>query len=597
MPVLRISELQVGEAMTKRFGTASPDETLEQVIAAMLQNRWEEVVVVEGNGKLLGLVTKEHLVRILSDGLPQDKPIIDVCHRNVFTTTTTEDLVLARDVMREHHIGRLPVLDETGTVVGILTAKDVCNGFSDKLEVIGRHMQAVMDNITEAIQVVDCFGVITYWNKAAERMFGLKADDVVGKRLKEIYDDGLIESVLKEAKSRRNVLAELKPQQYAIRNAVPVITPAGDVIGVVCTTQDVTQTMSLLDRLHYANSKVKKLEKRVRQSEPSSEDVFYTADKFTLRVLQQARKVAATDATVLIQGESGTGKELLARVIYQNSKRSNRPFVEINCSAIPETLFESEMFGYESGSFTGAKREGKPGKFELAHDGTIFLDEIGELPLEMQAKLLRVIQEGRFYRVGGTNPIEVNVRLIAATNRNLHEMVSEGRFREDLFYRLNVVTLEIPPLRERKGDIPGLVARFINELATDYDREVDGIDDEALDVLVDYDWPGNVRQLRNVLESIIILMEGNLITLHSLEEAGVMDMLRPGNNGSRTKDKEVLMAGEVLEEAVAKTERDVIMRALEECGYNKARTAEMLGIPRSTLYYKLRTLGIPSISD
>jgi len=176
-------------------------------------------------------------------------------------------------------------------------------------------------------------------------------------------------------------------------------------------------------------------------------------------------------------------------------------------------------------------------------------------------------------------------------------MVSEGRFREDLFYRLNVVTLEIPPLRERKGDIPGLVARFINELATDYDREVDGIDDEALDVLVDYDWPGNVRQLRNVLESIIILMEGNLITLHSLEEAGVMDMLRPGNNGSRTKDKEVLMAGEVLEEAVAKTERDVIMRALEECGYNKARTAEMLGIPRSTLYYKLRTLGIPSISD
>lgn len=372
MPVLKISELQVCEAMTKSFGKASPRDTLEQVITSMLENRWEEAVVIGDGGELLGLVTKEHLVRILSDGLPQDRPVIEVCHRDVVTTTASEDLVRAREIMRQHRIGRLPVLDDSGNVVGVLTAKDVCNGFSDKLEVIGRHMQAVMDNIVEAIQVVDCYGVVTYWNKAAEKIFGIRAETAVGRRLKDVCDDGLIMQVLKEGQPQQNVLSEIKPGQYAIRNAVPVVTPGGDVIGVVCTTQDVTQTVDLLDRLHTANSKVKRLQKRVHKIRSQSEELFYTTDRFTLRVLQQARKVAVTNATVLIQGESGTGKELLARVIYQNSKRANRPFVEVNCSAIPETLFESEMFGYESGSFTGAKREGKPGKFELAHGGTIF---------------------------------------------------------------------------------------------------------------------------------------------------------------------------------------------------------------------------------
>ena len=306
----------------------------------------------------------------------------------------------------------------------------------------------------------------------------------------------------------------------------------------------------------------------------------------------QAKRVGATDATVLIQGESGTGKELMANVIYQNSKRSKQPFIAVNCSAIPSTLFESEMFGYEAGSFTGGSKSGKQGKFELANEGTIFLDEIGELPLDMQAKLLRVIQERKFYRVGGTAPVEVNVRLIAATNKDLARLVAEGKFREDLYYRLNVVTLEIPPLRERREDIIGLTQRFIKQMECVYLRSISGIDEKVLEMLQAYDWPGNVRQLHNLLESVVILMEDDYINIDSLAEAGVLDTLNPSDLLNQEQIGQGDMGAANLEEMLLRREREVIIRAMEECKNNKARAAKKLGIPRSTLYYKLKALGI-----
>jgi transcriptional regulator with GAF, ATPase, and Fis domain len=260
-----------------------------------------------------------------------------------------------------------------------------------------------------------------------------------------------------------------------------------------------SQSKTLIEEFNRINNRVKQLEERIVNSEEISKEPFYTINPNTKKVLLQAKRVGATDATVLIQGESGTGKELMANVIYQNSKRSKQPFIAVNCSAIPSTLFESEMFGYEAGSFTGGSKSGKQGKFELANEGTIFLDEIGELPLDMQAKLLRVIQERKFYRVGGTAPVEVNVRLIAATNKDLARLVAEGKFREDLYYRLNVVTLEIPPLRERREDIIGLTQRFIKQMECVYLRSISGIDEKVLEMLQAYDWPGNVRQLHNLL--------------------------------------------------------------------------------------------------
>jgi transcriptional regulator with PAS, ATPase and Fis domain len=309
--------------------------------------------------------------------------------------------------------------------------------------------------------------------------------------------------------------------------------------------------------------------------------------------LEQAKRVAKTDATVMIQGQSGTGKELLAHLIHSHSKRAAKPLIEVNCSAIPESLFESEMFGYEAGAFTGGNRTGKAGKFEIANGATIFLDEIGELPLDMQAKLLRVIQERRFYRVGGTSPIDVDVRLIAATNRDIARLVEEGKFREDLYYRLNVVSFDIPPIVSRKGDIPGLVSRILNKLGRLYEKEIESVDQPVMDIFMNFDWPVNVRQLQNMLESIVILMEGNAITVQSLKDVGVYEGLTSHkDHTARTVDNSSVMYDDNLKISIEQREREMIINALRDCAHNKSSAAKMLGIPRSTLYYKLKALGI-----
>jgi PAS domain S-box len=322
------------------------------------------------------------------------------------STTSEEELVDARDVMRKRKIGRLPVLDNEGRVVGVLTARDVCNGFSSKLEMLGEHMYAVMENISDAIQVIDCDGMVSFWNRGAEKLFGIKARDIMGRNLAEFMPDDLPLRVIESLEPIYNTLTEVKEGVYIRRNAVPVVFSNGEIVGSVCTSQDVSQIMNLINKLDKAKSRVRNLERLFGETE-NKDELFYTINPETLKILQQARRVAATDATVLITGESGTGKELLANVIYRESKRNDKPFIEINCGAIPETLFESEMFGYEAGSFTGALKSGKPGKFELARGGTLFLDEVGELPYEMQSKLLRVLQEKTFYRVGERSPSPV----------------------------------------------------------------------------------------------------------------------------------------------------------------------------------------------
>ncbi len=588
-----INTINVGEAMTCDFGRVNSDTAVETVISMMLQNHWGEVVIEDGCPDGLHLVTKEHLMRCVENGFPPYLPISEIGRKNTITTTVDEPLVEAREVMRQLKIGRLPVMDVTGSIVGMLTARDVCNGFCDKLEMLSEHMYAILDNISQAIQVVDCQGRVIFWNRSAEDLFGFKAEDIVGYQLEEFFPDDITLKVIATSESCRNIFYELREGLYVVRNAVPVIMPDGTVVGAVSTTADVSHTKTLMEELNRVNRRVKQLEERIVNKEDIIKEPFYTINIDTKKVLLQAKRVGGTDATVLIQGESGTGKELMANVIYQNSKRAKQAFIAVNCSAIPSNLFESEMFGYEAGSFTGGNKSGKQGKFELANGGTIFLDEIGELPLDMQAKLLRVIQERKFYRVGGTATVEINVRLIAATNKDLSRLVAEGKFREDLFYRLNVVTLEIPPLRQRQEDIIGLIKRFINEMECVYMRSIGGIDQQVLDLFQAYEWPGNVRQLHNLLESVIILMEDDFISINSLAEAGVLENLS-GNN-------DLLNRGQILEddleppnldELLVKREREVIIRAMEECKHNKARAAKKLGIPRSTLYYKLKALGI-----
>lgn len=308
--------------------------------------------------------------------------------------------------------------------------------------------------------------------------------------------------------------------------------------------------------------------------------------------------VADTPSTVLITGESGTGKELVAKALHEHSERKGKPFIKINCAAIPKNLMESEMFGYEKGAFTSASGS-KPGRFELADDGTLFLDEIGEIPVEMQVKLLRAIQESEFERVGGIKTIKVDVRLITATNRDLEKEVRDGNFREDLYYRLNVVPLELPPLRERKSDIPALVHHIIKKFNERLKKSVEGISREALDNLCERNWPGNIRELENVLERTILFCPGNRIEVASLskDESASGDSARANPNPESGSMSEQLITGEqslkaIVRAETSKIEKELISQALEQTKGNVTQAAKLLSISRKSLQMKMKDFGL-----
>ncbi|HEX5423776.1 MAG TPA: sigma-54 dependent transcriptional regulator [Candidatus Acidoferrales bacterium] len=298
-------------------------------------------------------------------------------------------------------------------------------------------------------------------------------------------------------------------------------------------------------------------------------------------VLRLAERVAPTNATVLIGGESGVGKDLIARAIHQHSQRASGPFIKINSTAIPETLLESELFGYEKGAFSGATTS-KPGKFELADKGTLFLDEIGDIPAAIQVKLLRVLQEREFERLGGTKTLKVDVRLIAATNRDLRAALEEGTFREDLYYRLNVVAIDIPPLREHKEDIPGLVDFFLQKYAKEMGKPAPKISSQALELLVDFHWPGNIRELENIIQRAVTLSESTTI-----EPADIhLDVAAPKANAA---GNHFLPPGMTLDQ----WEEQAIREALHRANGNKSQAARLLGLTRNALRYRLSQMGVP----
>ena len=306
------------------------------------------------------------------------------------------------------------------------------------------------------------------------------------------------------------------------------------------------------------------------------------------RLREQIRLVAPSTASVLVTGENGTGKELVAHAIHHYSHRREKPFVEINCAAIPEELIESELFGHEKGAFTGAVAR-KKGKFDLADGGTIFLDEIGDMSLKTQAKVLRILQEKKFERVGGTRVVEVDVRVIAATNKNLEEEIRSGHFREDLYYRLNVVPFSVPPLRERKEDIPLLVEHFLVQFCSRDNRERKIVASDALERLQRYDWPGNIRELRNLVERLVIMTPGQTITAAHLPDSVAGDDPSRDSGGSRL---DAVFEMNTLREAREEFEKEFIVQKLEENGWNISKTAEMIELERSNLYRKMKSYGI-----
>lgn len=316
-------------------------------------------------------------------------------------------------------------------------------------------------------------------------------------------------------------------------------------------------------------------------------------------VFRVISKIAGTPSTVLIRGESGTGKELVAYEIHKNSPREKKPFVKINCAAIPATLIESELFGYEKGAFTGAVTS-KPGRFELAHEGTLFLDEVAEMPLDMQVKLLRALQEQQFERVGGVNTVQVDVRIVTATNKDLDAEVRSGRFREDLFYRLNVVPIQLPPLRDRRSDIDLLVKYFLQRFNEKLNKGITGIDPLCLDGLRQYSWPGNIRQLENVLERMVVMCDGTVLVAQDLPEevlAVVFPEGAPFDPQAGGEGEAQVSFKDLVRKRTQNVERDLIEKALVETAGNVTRAAEKLGLSRKGLQLKMKELGIRRPSE
>jgi len=322
-------------------------------------------------------------------------------------------------------------------------------------------------------------------------------------------------------------------------------------------------------------------ENALLKKKPEKDDEMIGTSPAILKLKEEIDRAAPSDSWVLILGENGTGKELVARSLHKQSRRSNQPFVEVNCAAIPGELIESELFGHEKGSFTGAT-ERKRGKFDLANNGTLFLDEIGDMSMNTQAKILRILQEQRFERVGGSQTIQVDVRVLTATNKNLEEEIANGNFRQDLYYRLNVIPLYVPPLRERKEDIPQLIEHFLTMYAVLNNGNKKIITEGAIKKLMQHDWPGNVRELKNILERLVIMTPGNTITADNVSPL----------TSKATSEFERIFDIDLLKDARNEFERIFISKKLAQCGYNISKTADMIGVERSNLHRKIKGLEI-----
>jgi PAS domain S-box-containing protein len=435
-------------------------------------------------------------------------------------------------------------------------------------------LEAVFDQLPDGLIIYDTNHIIRGANQAAERLFGMSAGEMIGRECGEVFRCGVCDAScgmqqgLTQQGAPPNGTVRLHMEngreRLALIRTSPIYDTQGNMDAVLLTVKDVTEEM-----------------------EPRKREVV--AESASMReVLRFVRRVAASEAaTVLIEGENGTGKDLIAKTLHYQSLRQTEPFIAINCAAIPETLLESELFGYEKGAFTDARSQ-KRGIFELADRGTLFLDEIGEIPLMLQAKLLRVLEDQSFRRLGGLKDIKLDLRVVAATNKNLREAVQEGAFRQDLYFRLNVIHITIPPLRERPEDILPMAQFFVEHYNRKFKREIAGIEGEAQRMLLSHTWPGNVRELRNAIERAMILEESTLITSGSLplaiERVTMPSNVSPPPALFPTPPVRIPEVGLSLED----NERQLILRALDKTNGNQTQAAKLLKITRDTLRYKMK---------
>src|SRR6056297_1330945 len=444
----------------------------------------------------------------------------------------------------------------------------------------------ILYNIPDAITIVDTNCKTIFWNKTSEIYFGVKRDEIIGKDIREFFPSSLLPKVIENEKAFHNIYNSPRKDSFTVISAVPIYNQENKLIGGLARDRDVTEYVKLSELLTKTQTNLEKLEKQYKNYgvTGSSFSNIITNNPEFIKTINICKNISKTKINILLRGESGTGKELFAKAIHNESEVEGK-FVAVNCSAIPKELFESELFGYDKGAFTGARKEGKPGKFEEANNGTIFLDEIGDMPVNMQPKILRILEEGFVTRIGSNTPIKLNVRIISATNKDIKDLVNKGGFRKDLYYRLNTFQVDLKPLRERKEDIVLLSNRFMQEFCMENGINVFIIPEKVNKILKNYEWEGNVRELKNVIHRAVILARENNndeITLDNLPN------YMQFNDYENTEEFDVSVNNtKGLEKTLEEVEKKLIYEAMNKTDWKKSEAANILGIPRTTLYYKL----------
>lgn len=564
---------------------------LEECFELIIQNVNEALIVIDKKGIILvinkkaedmfGISSERSLGKYIGEVLPE----IQIPKITKAGKAELSQMVFING--KEIISNRIPIIKDERVEGSIEIFTDITDQkkMQNKINLDKDYIDAlltVMDAFNEWFVVINEKGIITSISEDYKEFLG--CDNPIGKKVEDIIENTKMGKVLKTGIADIGGIQEIKGNKM-IAMRVP-IKKDGKVISAVgkVVFKDISDFHALSKKLLDLEKEVEFYKSKIAENKTakySVENIIGHSNKIR-KVKDLIGKVANTNSNVLINGESGTGKEMIAHSIHNSSKRYLAPFIKINCASIPAELLESELFGYEEGAFTGAKKGGKKGKFELANGGSIFLDEIGDMNINMQAKILRVIQEREIESIGGSGVKSVDVRIITATNKNLEELVKKGEFREDLYYRLNVVKIVSPPLRERKEDIPALANALRIKIAKRLDVYVEGISKDAIECLGNYDWPGNIRELENVIERAINLLDSNI-------------MIKTEHLSKRftsAKYKRYSDKNEYLKTIVEEVEKEVILECLNRNNWNKNKTAQILGISRAGLYKKIEEFNL-----
>ncbi|HHW03435.1 MAG TPA: sigma 54-interacting transcriptional regulator [Thermoanaerobacterales bacterium] len=569
--------IRVRDALTKEVFLVPEDTDVERLNEIMLLKQQEEVLVTDSNQKIVGIITTNDLAKSLARGIDRKTKVRLIMTPDVVFMPADKLLMEAKMEMRKLGISRAPVLDEDGNLLGLLTSKSICDGFSSRLEKAVEFHELILDKVKTAVCVLDDRCEILSYNKAFEEMFS--PSRIIKMTPSNFLPEPLVERIKKGEHPLEDIFFENKDnRKFTLKTCRFKI--AGQLNGVVLCIEEISNVISLIAELDKANYKLSFIEKQMgslKDAECCFGEVV-SKNPQMIKAIEKARKIAPSQAPLLIKGECGTGKEMLAKAVHENSTRKSFPLIKVNCAAIPSNLFENEFFGSEEGDFSGSGRYGKTGLLELADKGTIFIDEIDVLPSEIQIKLLHFLQEQTFFRLGGNMPVHANVRIIAATNKDLESLVREGSFNTELYRRISAITIEIPPLRERCEDIVDLVNTFVREYGNFYNKKINHIAPGVLKIFMDYDWPGNVRELKNVVERMVVLSNNGEIT---------EDVL-PGYLRKDYLTVEATAEINDLNKAADIAEKRVILDTLKKYAYNKTKAARALKISRSTLYNKMK---------